>query len=95
MLRVFAMRLRHLTMLVEDLSFHHVRSRLARALLQTAGSGSVSRVTQRQLADMVGTAREVAGREFRQMEAEGLIRIGRGWTEILNASGLQRLATGR
>lgn len=93
MLRVFAMRLRHLTSLVEDLSFHSVRARLARALLQSAQAG-VSELTQRELADMVGTTREVAGRDLRQMEDEGLIRLTRGRTELLDAARLERVASG-
>ncbi|MGH2365758.1 MAG: Crp/Fnr family transcriptional regulator [Chloroflexota bacterium] len=93
MLRVFATRLRHLAGLVEDLSFHSVRARLARALIQSA-EGEVSRLTQRELADMVGTAREVAGRELRQMEAEGLIRLGRGRMELLDTRRLERVASG-
>src|SRR3989304_1035578 len=36
MLRVFATRLRHLTLLVEELSFKHVTSRLAKILLDHA-----------------------------------------------------------
>jgi CRP-like cAMP-binding protein len=93
MLRVFAMRLRHLTGLVEDLSFHSVRARLARALMQSA-EGEVSQLTQRELADMVGTAREVAGRELRQLEDQGLIRLSRGRTELLDSARLGRVASG-
>jgi CRP-like cAMP-binding protein len=93
MLRVFAMRLRHLTGLVEDLSFHSVRARLARALMQSA-EGTVSELTQRELADMVGTAREVAGRDLRQLEEQGIIRLSRGRTQLLDAARLERVASG-
>lgn len=93
MLRVFARRLRQLTVIVEDLSFHSVRARLARALLETA-VGSASRLTQRDLAELAGTAREVAGRELRQMEAVGAIRIARGVTHLLDTPMLERIASG-
>jgi CRP/FNR family transcriptional regulator, cyclic AMP receptor protein len=93
MLRVFARRLRQLTTIVEDLSFHTVRARLARALLETADDGA-SRLTQRDLAELAGTAREVAGRELRQMEAEGAIHIARGVTRLLDSRLLEQIASG-
>lgn len=93
MLRVFARRLRQLTTIVEDLSFHSVRARLARALLETANDGA-SHLTQRDLAELAGTAREVAGRELRQMESEGAIQIARGVTRLLNPRLLVRIANG-
>jgi CRP/FNR family transcriptional regulator len=92
-LRVFARRLRQLTMIVEDVSFHSVRARLAQALLETA-QDSASRLTQRDLAELAGTAREVAGRELREMEREGIIRIARGVTTLLDPRGVERIASG-
>lgn len=82
-LRHFAGMLRHLTGLVEDLSFRHVTSRLAKALLHqvatpsagTLREGGQPRVTQQELAAMVGTAREVVGRSLRAMESRGALRI--------------------
>jgi CRP/FNR family cyclic AMP-dependent transcriptional regulator len=93
MLRVFARRLRQLTVVVEDFAFHSVRARLARALLETAESGA-SHLTQRDLAELVGTAREVAGRELRHMEREGVIRIARRETTLLDPRRLEWIAGG-
>lgn len=93
MLRVFARRLRQLATIVEDLSFHSVRARLARALLETA-EGGASHLTQRDLAELAGTAREVAGRELREMEREGAIRIARGMTTLVDPRRLERIASG-
>jgi CRP/FNR family transcriptional regulator len=93
MLRVFARRLRQLTTIVEDFAFHSVRARLARALLETAEAGA-SHLTQRDLAELAGTAREVAGRELREMEHEGAIRIARGVTTLLDLRKLERIASG-
>jgi CRP/FNR family transcriptional regulator len=93
MLRVFARRLRQLTTIVEDLSFHSVRARLARALLETAQDGA-SHLTQRDLAELAGTAREVAGRELRRMEADGAIAIARRVTRLLDHGQLERIASG-
>ncbi len=96
-LRVFAERLRHLTLLVEDLSFRRVTSRLAKILLQyaqgyeesPARAASVTlqgpqralrlkqRITQQELAAMVGTAREMISRSLKALEQEGAIKIER------------------
>jgi CRP-like cAMP-binding protein len=93
MLRVFARRLRQLTVIVEDFAFHSVRARLARALLETADGGA-SHLTQRDLAELAGTAREVAGRELREIEREGAIHITRGMTSLLDRQRLERIAAG-
>ncbi|MCL5962705.1 MAG: Crp/Fnr family transcriptional regulator [Chloroflexi bacterium] len=76
--KVFASRLRHLTMLVEDLSFRDVTARLAKILLETASSGAEhpkQRLTQQEMASLIGTAREVVGRSLKSMEEQGIIRM--------------------
>ncbi|MBI2953823.1 MAG: Crp/Fnr family transcriptional regulator [Chloroflexi bacterium] len=77
-IRNFGSRLRHLTMLVEDLSFRHVTSRLAKVLLGHADAkaeGHKRRLTQQEMASMVGTAREVVGRSLKNMEEQGIIKM--------------------
>lgn len=77
-IKVFASRLRHLTMLVEDLSFRHVTSRLAKVLLEHADAkveGTKRRLTQQEMASIIGTAREVVGRSLRNLEEQGMIRM--------------------
>lgn len=78
-IRLFAARLRHLTLLVEDLSFRHVVNRLAKALLELAvvegGPSPVPRLTQEEMASMVGTVRDVIGRALRALEKAGAIKI--------------------
>ncbi len=78
-LKMFAMRLRHLTVLVEDLSFRHVVSRLAKTLLELAVTGQepspVQRLTQDEMAAMVGTVRDVIGRALKTLEKAGAIKI--------------------
>lgn len=85
-MRVFASRLRRLTGLVEDLSFRTVTGRVARILLDQLPSASGGRIeelppqrlTQRQIAAMAGTAREVAARALKTLEEQGAVRIERG-----------------
>ena len=78
-IRVLASRVRHLASLVEDLSFRTVNGRIAKILLKYAARGTISgqRLTQREMAAMAGTAREVVGRSLRYLEDRGAISIVR------------------
>lgn len=99
MLRIFAGRLRHLSVLVEELSFKHVTSRLAKILLEQARHSVDShgeapaphRITQQELAAMVGTAREVVARALKNLEKQGAIKVARQRIVIVNAKELERL----
>jgi CRP-like cAMP-binding protein len=78
-IKLFAARLRHLTGVVEDLSFRSVVSRLARLLLDMAvaqeGPTPVPRLTQEEMATMVGSVRDVVGRALRTLEKIGAIKL--------------------
>jgi len=78
-LKVFAARLRHLTSVVEDLSFRSVVNRMARLLLELAvvkgGTVPVPRLTQDEMAARVGSVRDVIGRALKALEAAGAIRM--------------------
>lgn len=90
-MRVFAGRLRHLTMLVEDLSFRHVGARVAKLLLQNAREESIGHLTQTEMAAMIGTAREVVARALRELESRGAISVERGRIVILKPEALEQL----
>jgi CRP/FNR family transcriptional regulator len=95
-MRVFASHLRHLTVLVEDLSFRNVTSRVAKILLgqvqraEAPGRAPVeagarpARLTQQQMAAMAGTAREVVGRALKALEQQGIIRVERGRVVVVS-----------
>ncbi len=78
-IKLFAGRLRHLTGVVEDLSFRSVVSRIARLLLDLAvvqeGSKPMPRLTQEEMATMVGSVRDVVGRALRALEKSGAIKL--------------------
>ncbi len=78
-LKLFAARLRHLTGVVEDLSFRSVVSRVARLLMEVAvaqeSSKPVPRLTQEEMATMVGSVRDVVGRALRTLEKQGTIKL--------------------
>ncbi len=79
LIRIMAGRLRHLLALVEDLSFRHVIGRVAKILLENAADGTSAgpRLTQRDMAAMAGTAREVVSRSLKNLEKDGFIKIDR------------------
>lgn len=91
--KVMAGRLRHLVALVEDLSFRHVKGRVARILLEYAADGAPHgpRLTQRDMAAMAGTAREVVSRSLRTLEEEELIKIDRHRIIIRNKAALKEI----
>ncbi|UCG54196.1 MAG: Crp/Fnr family transcriptional regulator [Dehalococcoidia bacterium] len=78
-IKIMAGRLRHLVALVEDLSFRHVIGRVAKILLEyaTDGTSSGPKLTQRDMAAMAGTAREVVSRSLKNLEKDGLVKIDR------------------
>jgi len=94
-IRVLSRRLRELVSLVEDLSFRHVTGRLVKILLENAvETGRESpdrRLTQQQMAAMVGTAREMVGRSLKTLEAMGAIRVERQRIVIVNRDILKGL----
>jgi CRP/FNR family transcriptional regulator len=89
-LRDFADRLDHLTDLVEDLSLHTVRGRLARFLLEHAEAEGVSRRwTQEEIAAHLGTVRDMVGRTLRAFADAGLVRMERERIFLLDREGLE------
>lgn len=93
MLRLRAKRIRELIAVVEDLSFRSVAGRVARILLENAGSPSQlgPRLTQRDMAAMAGTAREVVGRSLKYLEEEGLVRMEDHRLVITDKAKLERM----
>lgn len=88
---IFADRLADLMALAEAVAFQRLDQRLAATLL---GRGAVIRATHQQLADELGTVREIVSRLLRRFERDGLVRCGREQIELLDAAALRELAGG-
>lgn len=78
---------------VADSAFGTVREKVARhllALTDDAGQGNrrIAPVTQQELADGIGTLREVAARTLRDLRREGVIATSPGSIEILDPARL-------
>jgi len=78
-MRLYYTRLDSLLQLVDGISFKQTDSRLYEKLkqLQTS-SGESIRITHQELANEIGTAREVISRLLKQLEKEGILSIERG-----------------
>lgn len=72
-------------------AFGSVPARLARAILDLAvprGAALEAPVTQQQLADAIGSVREVVARELHELRAAGIVATGRGAIVVLDVAAL-------
>jgi CRP/FNR family transcriptional regulator, cyclic AMP receptor protein len=93
LLSLFSRRLEDLYATLAAMAFGSMRERLAGHLLELAqvepATGAlVAPITQQQLADGVGTVREVVARGLRDLRDEGLVATTPGRIEILDATRL-------
>ena len=91
-LGLFASRMADLTSLIDAVAFHKLDQRLAAALL---GHGQVLSRTHQDLADELGTVREVVTRLLRRFEREAWVSLSRESIHINDSAALRRLATGQ
>lgn len=86
---LFAERIAELMQLVEEVAFHKLDQRLASLLL---GKGQVVRATHQQLADDLGSVREMVSRLLKGFAEQGLVQLSREHIAILDPAGLRRIA---
>jgi CRP-like cAMP-binding protein len=93
-IQVLSRRVEELVALVEDFSFRHVTSRVAKMLLEYADHkvGEGPRLTQQEMAALIGTAREMVGRSLKNLESEGTIKMERNRIIITDPRALKELA---
>jgi CRP-like cAMP-binding protein len=99
LLAVMSRRLRHADQMVQDVAFLDVPTRLARTLVELADSNGQpgedgvmigSRLTQGELADMIGATRESTNKWLRSFERQGLVRHQNGRLTVRNVPELRR-----
>lgn len=105
-LEVIVGQLRRCTDLADEIALLDVRSRLARRLLRLAKQGVVEsersepgavtsyRITQQQLANMMGATRESVNKHLNAFVDEGMIRLERGHIHILDVKRLEACSIG-
>jgi len=86
---LFAERIAKLMQLVEEVAFQRLDQRLARLLL---ARGQTDHCTHQQLADELGSVREIVSRLLKVFAADGLVALGRQRIRLIDRAGLQQLA---
>jgi len=99
LLRLLCQRLRRTDQQVQEAMFGRLEDRIAMALIRLAqgappvGSGGVMlRITQQELAGMVGAARESVNKQLHIWQKEGVLRLGKRLIEIADIEALEMLS---
>jgi CRP/FNR family transcriptional regulator len=90
-----ARRITDLFRVIEDVAFARLDIRVAARLVALGDGAGAVRVTHQQLADEIGTAREVVSRQLAELQRRGLIGTSRGFIQIADRAGLEALARSR
>ena len=92
-------RQRALAQMVEDLGTRDVTARVAGLLLDCAGRHehmvegapeACARITQQEIATMIGSVREVVQRSLKKLERAGAIKLERARVRVLDVAALER-----
>ena len=86
-IRSMAEKLRYLTNAIEDLSLKHTQERIAKILLLFEGK----KLSQKIIADIAGTAREVVSRALKDFASQNIIKLDKRDIIILDKKKLQDL----
>ena len=89
----YASRIADLLMLIEEVAFGRIDSRLAGWLSGRAGNGDIH-ATHHEIAIELGTAREVISRQLKEFERRKWVILHRGRVEIHAPQELAKLASG-
>jgi CRP/FNR family transcriptional regulator len=85
---LLSQRLSSVMVIVEEVAFRRMDSRLAAFLVERSGlSGSIP-ITHQEIAAELGSSREVISRILEDFSAEGLLHVTRGAIEILDKEAL-------
>ena len=98
---VLARRIRDTDMLLADRHFLDITSRLAKKILDLGDAFGIReggqvrigvRITQKDLASLIGATRESINKQLKALREQGLVRISGGTIEILNRERLAQKA---
>jgi CRP/FNR family transcriptional regulator, cyclic AMP receptor protein len=94
LVRLLTDQVRWLSDRLSEAHYVDAERRLVRRLVELADvyghEGSVVPLTQEDLAGIAGTSRATVNRTLRDLERRGLVRLGRGRTEVVDREGLAR-----
>jgi CRP/FNR family transcriptional regulator len=78
-----------LIVLLDEVAFQNLNSRLARILIESKSPKVVR--THQEIADELGTSREVVSRQLKRLEQKGVVELHRGYLEIKDSNELEKL----
>ncbi len=87
----FSQRLADLMTQLEHIALESVDQRLARYLLENTNTKNIITTTHQDIANNIGSAREVVSRHLKTLEKQSLITLHRGSIELLETGSLQAL----
>jgi CRP/FNR family transcriptional regulator len=73
---------------VEEVAFGHLDVRIISFLLKRSETQNPILITHQEIADELGSSREVVSRILSNLAHQGLIQLGRGEIEIVNHASL-------
>lgn len=85
---MISLRMASILTVIEEVAFQRMDIRLSRHLSSAADEQGFIKTTHQQIADELGTAREVVTRLLRDMEADGSIEMSRGMIHLLRKDDL-------
>ncbi|MBV9552408.1 MAG: Crp/Fnr family transcriptional regulator [Alphaproteobacteria bacterium] len=98
LLRLLSQRLRQTDRQVEEVMFGRLDARIAKALLRLAQSAPPAgdaislRITQQELAGMVGATRESVNKQLHVWQSEGMVQLGKRLIVIPDIDAIEALA---
>lgn len=82
-------RLSKLIGLVQEVAFERIEKRLARYLIQNAGSGFIVLRSHQEIADELGSAREVVSRQLKVFEQREWVALSRNQVMFVNKDAIR------
>ena len=80
--------------MIEEVAFGRIDRRLALCLVERAGKQNEITLTHQELANELGSVREVISRQLKEFERRGWVRLGRGHIALIRIDALKDLAEG-
>ena len=88
----FGQRIADLLALINTVAFERMDVRLSKFLLQRLEPRRVLDITHQDIANELGTAREVVSRLLKDLERRGIIELHRGYLEVADLDSLREIA---
>lgn len=90
--RAFAARVSDVMLVLEQVAFVRIESRIAHALIAHADGDDLVTATHQDIATAIGSVREVVSRHLKTFESRGLVTLERGQVRLANIGLLRQIA---